>query len=165
MEPSEPYAPLPPFFEFSTAEAANMGLRRPWEKRLTPTFNVEESGEMVVYVLDDPREIRQEPPELEEYGADGLFDSRGRVADLGVEDFTVVVKRWSRQPMADVFDSLLRAAAATYLPATDVGTLSTFEIRDLLVPVLRQYQQEQMLFWPIQRLAKNLRMALSRRSK
>jgi hypothetical protein len=165
MERPEPRDPLPPFFEFSSAEAATMGLRRPWERRLTPTFNFEGSGEMVVYVLDGLQEIHQEPPQLETYGADGVFDSRGRVADLGVEDFTVVVKRWSRLPMADVFDQLLRAAAASYLPATDAGALSTFEIRDLLVPVLRQYQREQILFWPVQQMVKNLRMALWRRSE
>lgn len=142
-----------------------MGLRRPWERRLTPTFKVEGSGEMVVYVLDGLGQIHQEPPELETYGADGVFDSTGRVADLGVDDLTVVVKRWSREPTADVFDQLLRAAAASYLPATDAGALSTFEIRDLLIPVLRQYQREQMLFWPVQRIATKLRRSITRRSE
>jgi hypothetical protein len=164
MDRPEPYDPLPPFFEFSSAEASTMGLRRPWERRLTPTFNVEGSGDMVVYVLDGLGEIHQEPPQLEAYGADGVFDSQGRVADLGVEDFAVVVKRWSRLPKADVFDQLLRAAAASYLPATDAGALSTFEIRDLLVPVLRQYQREQILFWPLQKAARRLWRSVSRRS-
>lgn len=120
---------------------------------------------MVVYVLDGLGEIHQEPPQLETYGADGVFDSRGRVADLGIDDFTVVVKRWSRLPMADVFDQLLRAAAASYLPATDARALSTFEIRDLLVPVLRQYQREQILFWPVQETVRKLWRSVSRRSE
>src|SRR5258706_2877864 len=99
MDHPDSYDPLPPFFEFSSAEAATMGLRRPWERRLPPTFNVEGSGEMVVYVLDGLQEIHQEPPQLETYGADGVFDSRGKVADLGVRDFTVVVKPLSRLPI------------------------------------------------------------------
>jgi hypothetical protein len=163
MDRPEPDNPLPPFFEFSSAEAATMGLRRPWERRLTPTFNVEGSGEMVVYVLDSLGEIHQEHPQLETYGADGVFDSRGRFADLSVEDFTVVVKRWTRLPMADVFDSLLRAAAASYLPGTDADAMSTFEIRDLLVPVLRQYHREQILFWPVQETARKIWRSVSRR--
>jgi hypothetical protein len=160
-----PDNPLPPFFEFSSAQAATMGLRRPWQRKLTPTFEYD-SVEFVVYVLDGsgPGFISQEPPELEAFGPDGVFDSRGRQAQLGVEDFTVVVKAWSEQPVVDVFDRLLRAAAASYLSQIDVGALSTLELRDRLVPVLRQYQREQMLFWPIEKLARNLLRLMSRRS-
>jgi hypothetical protein len=164
IEREEPDKPSPPFFEFSSAEAATMGLRRPWERRLTPTFELDSAGEMVVYVLDRPGYIHQEPPELNEFGPDQVFDSRGRLAELGVEDFTVVIKRWSEQPMADLFDRLLRAAAASYLPETGTGALSTIELRDRLVPVLRQYQREQMLFWPIQQMARNLWRSVSPRS-
>jgi hypothetical protein len=165
MNHAEPETLLPPFFEFSSAEAATMGLRRPWQRRLTPTFE-HDSVEFVVYVLDGsgPGFISQEAPELEEFGPDGVFDSRGRQAELGVEDFTVVVKRWSEQPHIDVFDRLLRAAAASYLPHLDVGALDTFELRDRLVPVLRQYQREQMLFWPAEKLGRNVWRLVSRRS-
>ena len=160
----EPDNPLPPFFEFSSAEAATMGLRRPWQRRLTPTFQYD-SVEFVVYVLDGsgPGFINQEPPELEEFGPDGVFDSRGRQAELGVDDFTVVVKGWSEQSRDDVFDRLLRAAAVSYLPQIDVGALSTLELRDRLVPVLRQLQREQMLFWPVEKWARNLWRLTSRR--
>ena len=140
-----------------------MGLRRPWQRRLTPTFE-HDSVAFVVYVLDEPGHIYQEPPELEEFGPDGVFDSRGRQAELGVEDFTVVVKGWSEEPNVDVFDRLLRAAAASYLSKIDVGALNTHELRDRLVPVLRQYQREQMLFWPAEKLARNLGRLVSRRS-
>ena len=139
-----------------------MGLRRPWQRKLTPTFK-HDSVEFVVYVLDGPGFISQEPPELEEFGPDGVFDSGGRQAELGIEDGTVVVKRWSEQPRMDTFDRLLRAAAASYLPQVDVGPLSTIELRDLLVPVLRQYQREQMLFWPVERWARKLWSPTSRR--
>lgn len=157
MDRAETDKPLPPFFEFSSAEAATMGLRRPWQRKLTPTFK-HESADFVVYVLDgfEPGFVAQEPPELEEFGADGFFDSRGRQAELGIEDSTVVVKGWSRQPNVEVFDSLLRAAAASYLPQIDVGALSTAELRDRLVPVLREYQREQMLSWPAQKLARSI---------
>ena len=165
MDHAETDDPLPPFFEFSSAEAATMGLRRPWQRRLTPTFE-HDSVKFVVYVLDGPGPgfIYQEPPQFEEFGPDGVFDSRGRQAELGVEDFTVVVTGWSEQPNVDVFDKLLRAAAASYLSPMDVGALSTLELRDRLVPVLRQYQREQMLFWPAENLARNLGRLMSRRS-
>jgi len=162
---SEPDNPLPPFFEFSSAEAATMGLRRPWQRRLTPTFEYD-SVEFVVYVLDElgPGFIFQEPPEMVEFGPDGVFDSRGGQAELGVEDSTVVVKGWSKQSRVDLFDRLLRAAAVSYLPHVDVGVLSTLELRDRLVPVLRQHQREQMLFWPAEKLARNLWRLISGRS-
>ena len=163
MEHPETDNPLPPFFEFSSAEAATMGLRRPWQRRLTPTFE-HDSVEFVGYVLDGPGFIYQEPSEFVEYGPDGVFDSKGRQAELGVEDFTVVVKGWSEHPNVDIFDSLLRAAAASYLSQIDVGALSTRELRERIVPVLRQYQREQMLFWPAEKLARNLWMLVSRRS-
>jgi hypothetical protein len=165
MAHSEPDNPLPPFFVFSSSEAATVGLHRPWQSRLPPTFK-HDSAEFVVYVLDGfgPGNINQEPSELEEFGPDGVFDSRGRQAELGVEDLTVVVKGWSEKPNVGVFDTLLRAAAASYLPQIDVGGLSTVELRDRLVPVLRQYQREQMLFWPAENLARSLWRLMSRRS-
>ena len=163
IERQELDSPLPPYFEFSSAAAAAMGLRRPWQRRLPPTFEYD-SVEFVVYVLDGsgPGFISQEPPELEEFGPDGVFDSRGRQAELGVENFTVVVKRWSEQPRVDIFDRLLRAAASSYLSGIDVGAMDTAELRDLLVPVLRQYQREQMLFWQAEKLARNLRSLFPR---
>jgi hypothetical protein len=155
--------PLPPFFEFSSPEAATIGLRRPWQRRLTPTFE-HDSVKFVVYVLDGcgPGSIYQEPSELEEFGPDGVFDSRGKQAELGVEDFTVVVKGWSRN--VDVFDGLIRDAAASYLSPIYVGALSTLELRARLVPVLRQFQRERMLFWPAEKLARHLGRLMSRRS-
>ena len=150
--------PLPPFFEFSSAEAATMGLRRPWQRKLTPTFTYD-SVEFVVYVLDDsaPGSIYQEPPEFHEYGADGVFDATGRQAELAIEDDTVVVKTWSPERNIDVFERLIRAAADSYLPQIGVTTKTTAELVERLVPVIRQYQREQSLFWPIQRWAENLR--------
>ena len=163
MDHPETDDPLPPFFEFSSSEAATFGLHRPWQRRLTPTFKLD-ADDFVVYLLDGPGSIQQEPWGLEEFGPDGVFDSRGRQAELGIEDFAVVVKRWSEQPNVDVFDRLLRAAAASYLRQIDVGALSTAELRGRLVPVLRQYEREQMLFWPAEKLARNLWRLLSRRS-
>ena len=59
MEPRpEPDNPLPPFFEFNSADETHL------------------------YVFDKPLHINQEPPELEEYGPDKVFDSRGRLAEL-----------------------------------------------------------------------------------
>lgn len=157
MDRTAPDDPTPPFFEFSSAEAATMGLRRPWQRRLTPTFE-HKSVELVVYVLEGsgPGSIAQEPPEFEEFGPDLVLDSGGRQAELGIEDDTVVVKRWSEQPNVERFDRLLRAAAASYLQQIDVSALSTAELRDRLVPILRQHQREQMLFWPVEKLARNV---------
>jgi hypothetical protein len=162
MESDELDRPLPPFFEFSPAEGATMSMPRPWQRRIPPSFDFESAGETVAYVLDEPGHIYQEPRELEEFGPDKVFDSRGRRADLGVEDFAVVIKRWSEQPDMDLFERYLRAAAACYLPQGDVIVLGTFELRDRLAVLMRDRQREDMLFWPIEKLARNLWSLVSR---
>ena len=144
-----------PYFEFSPIESAAMSLRRPWQRKTPPSFDVGSVDEsttaaIVAYVLDDPLEINQEPTELGDYGPDLLFDSRGLVAELGIEDDRVVVKHWSDQPNLDRFDRFLRAAAPVYLPDLNVSGLKTSELRDRLEPVLRQRQRETALTWPIE---------------
>lgn len=110
-----------------------------------PFFEFDLAEEGVAYVFDKPGHIMQEPPEFEEYGTDRVFDSRGRSAGLGVEDFLVVIKRWSEQADIDRFDTYLRAAAARYLPEEGVSKLTTVELRDRLEPVLRRRQRQHML--------------------
>jgi len=156
MESHEVDSPLPPFFEFSPAEGATMSMPRPWQRRIPPSFDFESAGETVAYVLDEAGHIYQEPPELQEFGPDKIFDSRGRLAELEVEDFAVVIKRWSEQPNLDLFDRYLRAAASCYLPQDDVSGLGTFELRDRLAVLMRNRQRADMLFWPVEKLARNL---------
>ena len=139
MERHEPESPSPPFFEFNSADTT------------------------LVRVFDKPTHIHQEPPELEEYGPDHVFDSRGRLAELGVEDFGVVAKRWS-EPDLDQFERYLHRAATRFLKGDDVSALSTVELRDRLEPVLRQWQREHMPFWPVERLARKVWKSVSRRS-
>jgi hypothetical protein len=62
------------------------------DSRLAPFFEFDSSDEGEVFVFDKPGHINQEPPELEEYGPDPVFDSNGRSAELGVEGFDVVIK-------------------------------------------------------------------------
>jgi len=144
-----------PYFEFSPIESATMSLRRPWQRKTPPSFDIvsvdgSTTIAIVAYVLDSPQEINQEPSELEHYGADLLFDARGLVAELGIEDYQIVVKRWSDQPNLDRLDRFLRAAAPVYLPHLDVSGLKTSELCDRLEPVIRQRQRETALFWPIE---------------
>jgi hypothetical protein len=164
MEGQEPDSQLAPFFEFSPTEGATMSMRRPWQRRIPPTFELESGRETVAYVLDEPGHIYQEAPELEELGPDQVFDSRGRLAELEVEDFRVVIKRWSEEPKTYLFDRYLRAAAACYMPEDEVGALGTFELRDRLAVVMRQRQREYMLFWPVEKFARSLWRLVSRRS-
>ncbi len=70
----------PPFFEFGSEEEED------W-----------------VWLFDKKPYIQQEPPEFEE-GPDAYFDSAGRVAELGVEDYAVVIKRSSEQPDLPALD-------------------------------------------------------------
>jgi len=144
-----------PYFEFSPVESATMSLRRPWQRKTPPSFEIgsvdgSTTAAIVAYVLDQPVEINQEPTELGSYGPDLLFDSRGLVAELEIEDDQVVVKHWSDQPDLDRFDRFLRAAAPVYLPELDVSGLKTSELRDRLEPMLRQKQRETAFFWPIE---------------
>lgn len=133
----EPNSPLPPFFEFNSADESDL------------------------YVFDKPGHINQEPPELEEYGPDKVFDSRGRLAELGVEDFAVVIKRWS-EPNMEQFDAYLRGAAAHHLAEDDVRALKTFELRDRLAAVQRQWQREHSLFGRLSMFARNMWRSVSR---
>jgi hypothetical protein len=165
MERLKPTSPLPPFLEFSVAEGAAMSMRQPWQRRIPPSFEVDSAHETVAYVFDEPGHIYQEPPELEEFGPDQVFDSRGRLAELGVEDFVVVIKRWSEQPDMDLFDRYLRAAAPCYLPEDEVRALGTLDLRDRLAVVMRQRQREYRLFWPVEKFARNLWRLVSRRSE
>jgi hypothetical protein len=134
MDPqdAEPDEPLPPFFEFNSADESDLS------------------------VFDKPGHINQEPPELEVYGPDKIFDSRGRLAELGVENFGVVVKGWS-EPNLDLFRTYLRTAAARYLPSAVTGVLSTVELRDRIYAVLLQRQREHSLFGRLSMFARNLR--------
>ena len=162
MESHEPDSPLPPFFEFGPAEGAMMSMPRPWQRRIPPSFDFESAGETVAYVLDEPGHIHQEPPELEEFGPDKVFDSRGRLAELGVEDFAVVITRWSEQPNMNLFERYLRAAVTCYLPQGDVSGLDHSDLRDRLAVLMRDRQREDMLFWPVEKLARNLWSLFSR---
>ena len=159
-----------PYFEFSPIESATMSLRRPWQRKTPPSFDIgsvdgSTTAAIVAYVLDDPLEINQEPTELESYGPDLLFDSRGLVAELGIEDDQVVVKHWSDQPNLDRFDRFLRAAAPVYLPDLDVNGMKTSELRDRLEPVLRRKQRETALFWPIEDFVRRVWLRLPRATK
>jgi hypothetical protein len=130
---------------------------------LAPFFEFNSSDEGEVFVFDKPGHINQEPPELEEYGPDPVFDSSGRSAELGVEGFGVVIKRWS-EPNVDQFDRHLRVAAARHIPEEDISALGTFELRDRLETGVRKWQREHALFWPVQKFARNLWWSVSRRS-
>jgi hypothetical protein len=131
LKDDEPDSPLPPFFEFNSADESDL------------------------FVFDKPGHINQEPPELQEYGPDKVFDSRGRLAELGVEDFVVVIKGWSK-PNIDLFGTYLRTAAARYLPRDVISVLSTVEVRDHMHGVLRQRQREHSLFGRLSMFARSL---------
>jgi len=137
LKDDEPDNPLPPFFEFNSAD------------------------ESYLFVFDKPGHINQEPPELEEYGPDKVFDSRGRLAELGVEDFVLVIKGWS-EPDMDLFGTYLGRSAARYLPQDVISVLSTVELRDRTYAVLRQRQREHSLFGRLSRFARNLWRPVSR---
>jgi hypothetical protein len=139
MERPEDY-PLPPFFEFDPTDASE------------------------VFVFDKPGHINQEPPEFEEGGPDQVFDSRGRLAELGVEDNLVVIKGWS-EPNIDQFDRCLRGAAAYRLPKDEVRAQGTFELRDRLEAVVRHWQREHSLAGRLSAFTQNLRTFVSRRSE
>jgi hypothetical protein len=132
--------PLPPFFEFDPTDASE------------------------VLIFDKPGHINQEPPEFEERGPDQVFDSRGRLAELGVEDYLVVIKGWS-EPNIDQFDRCLRGAAAYRLPEDEVRALGTFELRDRLEAVVRHWQREHSLAGRLSALTQKLRRFVSRRSE
>ena len=129
----------PPFFEFGT-----------------------EGDDFWVWVFDKPY-IQQEPPEFEER-PDAYFDSGGRVAELAVENYAVVIKRWSEQPNMHAFDRQLRRAASVYLSGEDVSSLDTFALRDRIAPVVRRQQHEMMLHVRLWRLAQRLWARIARRS-
>lgn len=137
LEADEPDNPMPPFFEFNSVDENDL------------------------YVFDKPGHVNQEPPELEEYGSDKVFDSRGRLAELGVKDFVVVIKGWS-EPNVDLFGTHLRRAAARYLPQDVISVLSALELRDRLYVVLRERQREHSLFGRLSRFARNLLRPASR---
>jgi hypothetical protein len=133
--------PAAPFFEFTPTEPG-------W-----------------AYVFDKPGHLHQlEAPEFEERGPDHVFDSGGRLAELAVEDFLVVIKKWSAQPMLELFDMYLRSAASRYMPGADVSRLGTFELRDRLEEVLRHRQLEKMPFRRLARLVRRIWTAASGRS-
>ena len=140
MDRQEPDGPLPPFFEFDPTDASE------------------------VFVFDKPGHIYQEPPEFEEGGPDQVFDSRGRLAELGVEDYLVVIKGWS-EPNVEQFDKCLRGAAGYRLPDEEVRALGTFELRDRLEAVVRQWQREHSLTGRLSAFTQNLRRFVSRRSE
>ena len=133
-----------------------MSMPRPWQRRIPPSFEIDSGQQAVAYVFDEPGHIYQEAPELEEFGPDKVFDSTGRLAELGVEDFAVVIKRWSDHSSMDLLDRYLRAAAPCYLAEDEVGELSASELRDRLAAIMRQRQREYMLFWPAEKLARTL---------
>src|SRR5258708_20469030 len=93
--------PRPPFFRFSPKDPAD------------------------AWVFDKPQQVGVEPPEFEEYGPYEVFDADGRLAELAVEGFDVVIKGWSDAPDWERFDERLRPAATIYLPHegfTHIGT-------------------------------------------
>ena len=130
--------PFPPFFE----------------------FNNEDESDLLVF--DIPSHINQEPPEFEEFGPDRVFDSTGRLADLGVHDYMVVVKGWS-EPKIDEFDHHLRRAARHHLADEVVNGLGTFELRDRLEEVIRRWQREHSLSGRLAMLGERIRRLVSRR--
>ena len=130
----------PPFFEFGSEEEED------W-----------------VWLFDKKPYIQQEPPEFEE-GPDAYFDSAGRVAELGVENYAVVIKRWSEQPDLPAFDRHLRRVAALYLGGEDVSSLNTFALRDRLEPAVRQRQRESAFPAHLWRSARWLWARISHRS-
>jgi len=136
LKDHEPDKPLPPFFEFNSADESD------------------------VFLFDEPGHINQEPPELEEYGPDKVFDSRGRLAELGVEDFVVVIKGWS-EPNEDLFRTYLRTAVALYLPQDVISVLSTGELRDRLLGLVRQRQREHSLFGRLSMFVRGRRRPVS----
>jgi hypothetical protein len=60
-----------------------------------PFFEFNQEDESDVLLFDTPSYIHQEPPEFEEFGPDRVFDSTGRLAELRVDDYVVVVTGWS----------------------------------------------------------------------
>jgi hypothetical protein len=139
-------------------------MERPDDNPLPPFFEFDPTDASEVFVFDKPGHIYQEPPEFEDGGPDQVFDSRGRLAELGVEDYLVVIKGWS-EPKMEQFDKCLRGAAAYRLPDEEVRALGTFELRDRLEVVVRQWQREHSLTGRLSAFTQNLRRFVSRRSE
>jgi hypothetical protein len=132
--------------------------------RWLPFFEFNSLDQGWAFVLDSSGHVNQEPPEFEEHGPDLVFDSRGRFAELGVEHFDVVIKRWSERPDLARFDKCLRTAAARYLVDEDVSPLRTFELRDRLETAVRRWHRQHTILWPIELFARRLWRWVSRRS-
>ncbi len=130
-----------------------------------PFFEFDRADPSFLHVHDRAGYVHQEPPELEEHGPAEIFDAEGRVAELAVEDWVVVVRGWSPEPDLPRFDARLRAAAPFYLRGEDLSGSSTGELRVRLAAAARRWEREHTLSWPfLQKLFGRLLGGIRRRT-
>ncbi len=123
---------------------------------MLPFFEFVHEDTSWVHLHERAGYVHQEPPELEEFGPAEIFDSEGRMAVLGVEDWAVVIKGWSAQPDLLRFDARMRSVAPSYMPDTDIAALDTFDLRDRLADAVREWGREHTPIAFVKRLASDM---------